>query len=83
MNIIKTSSNQCNKILANYLGDAIARWIRFILAYYPVVPGLNPKHTVYAFIYSNFVLYLSLYWEKDENKQKKAGFGPYFFKKNI
>ena len=31
---------------------------------------------------SNFVLYLSLCWEKDENKQKEARFGLFFFKKD-
>ena len=25
----------------------------------PTILCLNPKHTIYAFIYSNFVLYLS------------------------
>ena len=35
------------------------------------------KHNIYAFyIYSQkFVLYLS--WEKDENEQKEAEFGPF------
>ena len=30
-----------------------------------------------------YLLYLSLYREKDENKQKEAGFGPYFKYGNI
>ena len=46
-----------------------------------VVPGSNLKLTIYAFsIQKYFVLYLSLYSEKDENKQKEAGFGPYLEK---
>ena len=40
----------------------------FVCAYHPAAPGLNLKHTIYAFI--QFVL-LKLYWEKDENKQKR------------
>ena len=48
--------------------------------YHPVVQGSNPKHTIYAFKYYNFVLYLSVCWEKDENKEKEDGFGPYFEK---
>ena len=35
----------------------------FVCAYHTVVPGLNPKQTINA-EQSNFVLYLSLYWEK-------------------
>ena len=52
----------------------------FVCDYHSAVPASNPKHTIYTFIWSNFVLYLSLYWEKDEKNKKKAGFGPYFFK---
>ena len=78
MNIIKTSSNQCDKILANYLGDAIARLIRFILAYYPVVPGLNPKHTVYV-LYIQIFYYICHCIEKRTKINKKvAGVGSYF-----
>ena len=40
----------------------------FVWAFHIVVPGSNPKHTIYSFtIYSH----LPWYWEKDENKQKK------------
>ena len=42
----------------------------------PTIPGSSPKHAIYTFI--NFVLYLSC--EKNENKQKEGGFGP--FQKN-
>ena len=49
----------------------------FVCAYHPAAPGSSPKHTIYGFIV--FVLYLSC--EKDENKQKEAGFG--LFKKSI
>ena len=42
--------------------------------------GSSPKHIINAFIiYSKFVLYLSC--EKNENKQKEPGFGPFFLKK--
>ena len=45
------------------------------------IPGLSPKHTIYAF----FNLYLSfeLECEKNENKQKEAEIGPFFKKNNI
>ena len=41
--------------------------------------GSNPKHTIYAISFTvklcaEFVIVLS---EKDENKQKEAGFGPF------
>ena len=51
---------------------AIAQWIRLRLL--SCVPGLNPKHTIYASTICSH--YLSLRWEEDENKQKGAGFGP-------
>ena len=43
-------------------------------AYHPAAPGSSPKHAIYAFSFIVFVLYLSC--EKNENKQKEAGFGP-------
>ena len=46
----------------------------------PTIPGSSPKHAIYAFSFIVFVLYLSC--EKNENKQKEAGFGP-FLKTNI
>ena len=52
----------------------------FICAYHPAAPGLSPKHTIYAFSFIVFVLYLS--FEKNKNKQKEAGFGPFFLKKD-
>ena len=48
-------------------------------AYHPGAPGSSPKHTIYAFSFIVFVLYLSC--EKNENKQKEAGFGLFFLKK--
>ena len=48
-------------------------------SYHPAAPGSSPKHAIYAFSFIVFVLYLSC--EKNENKQKEAGFGP--FLKNL
>ena len=45
-------------------------------------PGFESKAHYGRFYSPNFVLQLSFCWEKDENKQKEAGFGPYF-KKHI
>ena len=52
-------------------GAAIAQWIR--------LPGFESQAFI-SFIVK-FVLYLSLNCEKNENKQKEAGFVP-FFKNN-
>ena len=41
----------------------------------PTILGSSSKHAIYAFSFIVFVLYLSC--EKDENKQKEAGFGPF------
>ena len=57
-----------------FLGAAIAQWIR--LCFFPAVPGSIPEKSSY--IWSPIVLYLSLFWEKKENKQKEAGFVPFF-----
>ena len=46
----------------------------FVCAYHPATPGLSPKHTIYPFSFKVFVQYLTC--EKNENKQKEAGFGP-------
>ena len=50
----------------------------FVCAFHPAAPGSSPKHTIYAF----FNLYLSfeLECERDENKQKEAGIGPFLNK---
>ena len=48
----------------------------FVCTYHPAAPGLSPKHTIYAFSFIVFVLYLS--FEKNENKHKEVGFGPFF-----
>ena len=45
----------------------------FVCTYHPAIPGLSPKHTIYAFSFIVFVLYLLC--EKNKNKQKEAGFG--------
>ena len=55
------------------LGAAISG---FVCAYHPAAPGLSPKHAIYAFSFIVFVLYLSC--EKNKNKQKEAGFDPFF-----
>ena len=47
----------------------------------PTRPGFESQAHHLRFLYSNFLLYLSLCWERDENKQKEARFGP--FKKGI
>ena len=62
-------------------GAAIAQWIRLRLP--SCHPGFESQahHLGFYFIYSQICLYLSLYCEKNDNKQKVAGFGP-FFKKN-
>ena len=59
--------------IVEWIKRAIAQWIplRFPSCHW----GSSPKHTIYAFI--NFVLYLSLHSEKNENKQKEARFGPF------
>ena len=49
-----------------------------ICAYHLAVPGSNPKHTINTFTSSNYVLKFPMCLEKDENKQKEAGVGPYF-----
>ena len=40
--------------------------------------GSSPKHAIYAFSFIVFVLHLSC--EKNENKQKEAGYGPFLKK---
>ena len=48
-----------------------------ICTYHRAAPGSSPNHTINSFIiYSQFVLDFSC--EKYENKQKEAGFGPFF-----
>ena len=54
-------------------GAAIFQWIRLCL--HPTTPGSSPKHIIYTFSFIVFVLYLSC--EKNENKQKEVGFGPF------
>ena len=59
-------------------GSAISQCIRLYL------PSSDPRFESLAFhlhlfnSLPNFVQYLSLRWEKDETKQKEAGFGPIF-----
>ena len=55
------------------MGAAIAQWIHLRL--FPAAQGSSPKHAIYAFSFIVIVLYLSC--EKNENKQKEAGFGPF------
>ena len=45
----------------------------FVYTYQPVVPGSSTPSTLFSH-------YISLHCEKDENKQKEAGFGPFFKK---
>ena len=49
-------------------------------AYHPAAPGSSPKHAIYAFIIYSQICAIFVMW-KEQNKQKEAGFGP-FFKKN-
>ena len=60
----------------------VPSWLSgFVCAYYPATPGSSPKYAIYAFIIScKFLLYFSC--EKNENKHKEAGFGP-FLKKSV
>ena len=51
----------------------------FVCAYHIAAPGSSPKHAIYAFSFIVFVLHLS--YEKNKNKQKEAGYGP--FKKRV
>ena len=54
-------------------GAAISQWIPHAST------GSNLNHTINVSIVK-FCTNLSLYLEKDENKQKEAGFSPYFQK---
>ena len=47
-----------------------------VCTYYSAVPGLNPKHNNYVYQFKS-----ELQCEKDENKQKEAGFAHTFFQK--
>ena len=62
------------------LGAAIAQWIRL----HPSIlmpTGSTPKHAIHAFIiYSQICVIFVLNCEKNENKQKEAGFGPFLKK---
>ena len=49
-----------------------------VSAYHSAIPGSSPKHGIYIFSFIVLVLYLSC--EKNENKQKEAGFDPFFEK---
>ena len=49
----------------------------------PAATGSNPNHTIHAFndLHSKlFAIVLALFWEKDENKSKRAGVGLNFLK---
>ena len=49
----------------------------------PATPGLSPKHTIYTFsihIVQIVNLSFEMECEKDENKQKEAGIGPFLKK---
>ena len=54
----------------------------FICAFDPAAPGSSPKHTFYAFIIYSQICAIFVMW-KEQNKQKEAGFGPFFKKKNL
>ena len=44
-------------------------------AFHPAAPGSSPKHTIYAFtICSQSYAIFSTHCDKNENKQKEAGF---------
>ena len=58
------------------LGVVIAHLIR-LPSSHPAAPGSLPKHNIPLLqFFSNRTLNLSLHCEKDENKQKEAGFVP-------
>ena len=58
----------------NEKGAAITQWIRLCLPF--CRPGFESQaHHLHFYHYSQFVLYLSC--EKNENKQKEAGFDPF------
>ena len=50
-----------------------------VCAYHPATLGSNPMHTINAFSFpGKFVLYLSLYCQKNENKQNRPGLAHIF-----
>ena len=67
--------------IEKYFCTFFARLSGIVCAYHPAAPSLSPKHAIYASSFIVFVLYLSS--EKNENKQKEAGFGPFFLKKYL
>ena len=58
-------------VINNFLHSAATLFTSVDCTYHPEVPGSNPKHTIYALFKSIFVLQLSLYSEKNANKQKR------------
>ena len=56
-----------------------------VCAFHPAAPGSTPKHTIYAFIIYSQICAIIVFalWEKNENKQKEAVFGPFFKKQFI
>ena len=59
--------------------DTIAQWFRLRP---PSWFESQAHHLCFFHLYSNFVLYLSLRWEEDENKQKGGRKRPVFLKKS-
>ena len=53
----------------------IAHWIRLRLP--SCGPGLKCKQTMFSFLVKFCATFFKLCREKDENKQKEAGFSPY------
>ena len=49
----------------------------FVCAYHPAATGLSPKHSIDTFIIYSLSFVLNLPCDKNENKQKEAGFGPF------
>ena len=61
--------------LPRYREASLAQWIRMWLL--SLSPRVESQAHHLHFSSQNFVLYLSLYREMEENKQKEAGFGPF------
>ena len=49
----------------------------FVWAFNPAAPGSSPKHTNYASIIYSQICAIFVSCEKNENKQKETGFGPF------
>ena len=69
--MIKLTTNECK---VSFGGAAIAQWIHLRLS--SCRPGFESQAFHLCFFINSIWLYLS--FEKNENKQKEAVFGPFF-----